>query len=51
MAHALCVLDNLRYSHTLRIRNAYCFSTATVVTRTRFNIIFIRAVPVLLFLP
>jgi hypothetical protein len=33
-AHALCVLDNYGYRHTLRMCNTYCFSTATVVTRT-----------------
>jgi len=26
------------YRHTLRIRNTYCFYTATLVTRTRFSI-------------
>jgi hypothetical protein len=33
--HAHFMLDNQGYRHTLRIRNTYCFSTATVVTRTR----------------
>jgi len=45
-AHALCILDNKGFKHTLRIRNVYCFSTATVVTRTRLSIKFIRALPV-----
>jgi hypothetical protein len=29
-------------THTLRICNTYCFSTATVATRTRLNVTFIR---------
>jgi len=29
---------NLGYKRTLRIRNTYCFSAATVVTRTRLNV-------------
>ena len=32
----------LHYRHTLRICNTYCFSTATVVTRTRLNVMFIH---------
>ena len=32
MAHALC------YKHILRIRNSYCFYSATMVTRTRLNV-------------
>jgi len=34
-APALCMLDNSDYKHTLRIRNTYCFSIATMVARTR----------------
>jgi hypothetical protein len=34
--------------NTLRICNTYCFSTATIVTRTRLNITSIRTLPVLL---
>ena len=34
-AHAHCVLEKWVYRHTLRICNTYCFSTATMVTRTR----------------
>jgi hypothetical protein len=41
MAHALCMLDTRGYKHTLRICNTYCFSTVTVVTRTRLNVMFI----------
>ena len=41
-AHALCMLGNEGYRHTLRIRNIYCFSTATIVTRTRLIFTFIR---------
>jgi hypothetical protein len=33
---------------TLTICNTYCFSTATMVTRTRPNVTFIRTLPVLL---
>ena len=42
-----CMLDNQGYRHTLRIRNTYCFSTATMVTRTQLHITFIRTLPVL----
>jgi hypothetical protein len=37
MAHARCMLDNQSNKHTLRIRNTPCFSTATVVARTRLT--------------
>jgi hypothetical protein len=37
-AHALCMLDNQGYRHTLRIRNTDCFSMATMLTRTRLNV-------------
>jgi len=47
-AHALCVLDNQGYRHTLRIYKTYCFSTATVVTRTRLDITFMRILAVFL---
>jgi len=30
-AHAYYMLDTQGYKHTLRIRNSYCFSTATMV--------------------
>jgi len=35
--HAHCMLDTKGYKHihTLRTRNTYCFSTATMVMRTR----------------
>jgi len=36
-AHALCMLDYKCYRRTPRIYNTYCFSTATIVTRTRRN--------------
>jgi hypothetical protein len=36
-----CVLDKQDYGHTLRICNASCFSTTTMITRTRFNVTFI----------
>jgi hypothetical protein len=35
------------YRHTLRIYNTYCFSTATMVTRTRLTVTFVRTLPVL----
>jgi len=38
MVHALCVLDTYGYKHTLRIRNTYCFSKITMVTRTRLKV-------------
>jgi hypothetical protein len=44
------MLDNYGYRHTLRICNTYCFSTATMVTRTRFSVTFIRTVPFFFFL-
>jgi hypothetical protein len=37
-------------THTFTICNAYCFSTATMVARTRLNVMFIRTLPALLFL-
>jgi len=36
--NAYCILDTEDYKHTLRICNTYCFSTATMVARTRFNV-------------
>jgi hypothetical protein len=47
MAHALCMLDNEGYRHTLRMCNTYRFSTVTNVSHMRLNITFIRAMPVL----
>ena len=38
MAHALCILCNYRYKHTLRICNPYCFPTAKMVMRTLLNV-------------
>ena len=35
MAHAHCMLNNYEAIHTLRICNTCCFSTATMVARTR----------------
>ena len=46
-AHALCMLDNYGYRLELRLCNTYCFSTATLVTRTRRNITCIRTLRVL----
>jgi hypothetical protein len=41
VAHAHCTLDTLRYKHTLRICNTYCFSTATIVAQMRLNVTYI----------
>jgi hypothetical protein len=38
MARAHCMIDTQGYKHTLRIRNIYCFSIATMVTRSRLNV-------------
>ena len=38
MAHAHCILDTKVYKHTLRMCNSYCFSTATMIARTCFNV-------------
>jgi hypothetical protein len=46
MAHTHCIPDTKGYKHKLRIFNAYCFSTATMVERTRLNVDVIRALPV-----
>jgi len=32
------MLDKYGYKHILGIYNTYCYSTATVVTRTRLNV-------------
>jgi hypothetical protein len=37
-AHALCMLDNQGYRHTLRISNTYFFPTATNVKRKRHKV-------------
>jgi hypothetical protein len=37
-AHAQCMLYTYVYRHTLRICNTYCFSTATMVARTRLSV-------------
>ena len=46
MVHICCMLDNQGYRHTFRICNAYCFSTATMVTQTDPIVMFIHALPV-----
>jgi len=38
MAHAHCMLDTQGYKNTLRLCNAHCFSTATMVARTCLNV-------------
>ena len=37
MVQAHCILDMSGYRHALRIRNAYYFSTLTMVARTGLN--------------
>jgi len=36
--HVLCMLDKYGYRHTFIVFYSYCFSTSTMVTRTRLNI-------------
>ena len=43
--HAHCMSDNLDYIHAFRIRNIYCFTTATVITRMRLCVNVIRTSP------
>jgi len=38
MTYTHCVLNTYGYKHTLRIRNTYCFSKATMVSRNRLYI-------------
>jgi len=45
MAHAHCMLNNYGYKLTLRMCDAYCFSTKIMVTRTCLNVTFIRILP------
>jgi hypothetical protein len=47
MTHAYFIMDTQGYRHTLRICNTYCFSTATVLARTRLNVTFLRTLPLL----
>ena len=49
-AHAFCTPNNWIYKHTLRICNTYCFSTATMVTRTCLISIFYAQCPSFLFI-
>jgi len=51
MTHALWMLDIWDYRRTLKIYNTYCFSTATMVTRTHLSVTFIHLLPVLLRFP
>jgi hypothetical protein len=48
MAHAHCMVDTEDYKHTLRICNTYCFTTETVVARTRLSVTLGFILPVLL---
>jgi hypothetical protein len=43
MAHAYYRLDDKDCKHTIRICNIHCFSTATMVEKTRLSDTFIRA--------
>lgn len=47
-AYAICMLRDESYKNTLRMWNIYFSSTANVVTRTRFDFVFIRTRPVLM---
>jgi hypothetical protein len=38
MAHAQYMMYTYGYKHKIRICNTYCFSTATMVTRTHLNV-------------
>jgi hypothetical protein len=38
MAHAHCMLDAYGYKQTHRLCSTHCFSTATMVARTRLNV-------------
>ena len=38
MVHVYCMMDTKGYKLTLRIGNTYCFSTATMVARTRLEV-------------
>jgi len=40
-AHELCLLYNWGYRHILKMCNTYCFSTRTVVRRTRLSVMYI----------
>jgi len=51
MTHALCMLHNQGYKHTLRMCNMYRFSTVTVVARTPLNVTFLHILPVLFIFP
>jgi hypothetical protein len=38
MAHAHCMLDVFGFKYTLKLFNAYCFSTTTMVARTLLSV-------------
>jgi hypothetical protein len=40
MTHAHSILDTLRYRYALTMCHTYCFSTGTMVVRTRLNVTF-----------
>jgi hypothetical protein len=48
MTHAHCILDNHGYRHTLRMRNTYCFSTATKRCTNAPQCYVIRTMPAIL---
>ena len=46
MTHSHSILDTYGYKHTLRTCNSYCFSIATIVTRTCLGVtLFVHCVP------
>jgi hypothetical protein len=51
MAHTHCILYNQGYKHTLRLCNTYCFSTATMVARTRLIVTYKYIVCLVKYLP
>jgi hypothetical protein len=50
-AHARRVLDNKGYKHTLIICDTYCFSMASLLTRTRLDVTLLRTLHVLFSAP
>jgi len=46
-AHMHGILENYGYKQPFRICNAYCFSTATMITRTRLYVTVLHTLPVL----
>jgi hypothetical protein len=46
MTHVHCVLDTSGYRHILRLCNTHCFSTATMVARSRLSVtLYVHCLP------